>query len=161
LGKELPPLLTAQSVLALCAEVHTALSAALRAGDIDLDEYVAAVETAAYLTTWGQKLVDARVGEVASYLQYDSDTANKWAAQSYGPQNTLLGDAPAAAAFQLAKMAELKPVPERSSSHAAEKQNQGGRFRGSFRAGARGVKPTLPGEQAPGAGANRAPPRAR
>jgi hypothetical protein len=99
-GKELPPLLAIQLVLQLCAEVHTALAAAVRNTEVDLEEYVAAVETAAYLPTWDQKLVDARVGETASYLQYDSDTAHKWATQSYaGPQNTLLGDAPAAAAF--------------------------------------------------------------
>ena len=143
LGKELIPLLSLQSVLALSADVHGAIQAAKAAKNIEPDELLAVIDTAHYLTAWSQGLVAARIGEISAYLQYDADKAARWAAQSYGPQNTLMGASPAAAAFQLACSAEAKPTPAPSRVFTMRDGASGGR--GGGRAGGRGRTP--PAEQ--------------
>ena len=169
LGKEVTPLLTLESVFALIADVQLAITTEDDQGELIAEDLLAAVHTVAYLTTWGRKLVDARLGEINAYLQFDSDTANKWAAQSYGPQNTLMGDAPAAAAFQLAKAAEPKPPvapqmrqqqqQQQRRGFAKQQQLQGSRGWGKGRSsGNRGAgQNTPPVVQAAGPGARGAP----
>jgi hypothetical protein len=156
LEKEVTPLLTLQAIGALSADVHQALDAAAE-GEMDPSDFLAAVRTAAYLTTWSQKLVESRLGEIAAQLQFDQDTAQRWAVQSYGSQNTLMGDSPAAAAFQLMKAAE----PAKQAAAAAPPswsknvfKGSGGRGRG--RTGDRGGRNTPRAEQVTGPGADKA-----
>lgn len=157
LAKEITPLLTLEAIGELSADVHRALADA--AGeDVDPSDFFAAVETAAYLSSWSQKLVAARIGEIAALLQYDQGTAQRWAAQVYGPQNTLMGDSPIAAAFQLVEAATPKPAAAAVTPPAWAKNTfkaSGGRGRG--RAGGRGglhtptvEQVTRPGAAAPG-----------
>ena len=157
LEKELSPLLTLEAVLELSADVHTALKNAQGDAETDPEEFFAAVNTAAYLATSCQKLVTARSGEIAAVLQYDAETAHKWAVQIYGSQNTLMGASPAAVAFQLAKAAEPKPAPRAAAASwpsAASQRMQracsGGRGRGST--GARAGRNTALAEQRSGPG---------
>jgi hypothetical protein len=156
LEKEVTPLLTLQAIGELCTDVHKALDAAAE-GEIDPGDFFAAVKTAAYLTTWSQKLVESRLGEIAAQLQFDQDTAQKWAVQTYGSQNTLMGDSPAAAAFQQQKAAE----PAKQAAAAAPSswpknffRDSGGRGRG--RTGGRGGRNTPRAEQVSGPGADKA-----
>jgi hypothetical protein len=160
LSKEINPLLTIQAIGELSADVHRALQAAQGADEINIPDLLAAVNTAAYLAAWSQKLVDTRVGEIAATLQYDQETAQKWAAQCYGTQNTLMGDSPAAAAFQLAKASEPKTaVPVVAIPSAWPKTYKGSGGQGRGRAAGRGGRNTPRAEQVSGPGADRAPGR--
>jgi hypothetical protein len=162
LKKELTPLLTLDAIAELLADVHGALANAQGEHDLDPDQFVAAVHTAAYLATWSHRLITARLGEIAAFLQYDHDTAQKWAVQSYGSQNTLMGDSAAAVAFQLVKAAEPKPAVTSAWSgkgaYRAQQGTSGGR--GGGRTGGGGGRNTPPAEQVSGSGA-KAPARAQ
>jgi hypothetical protein len=163
ISKEITPLLTLEAIGELSADVHAALANA-SGEDVDPVEFLAAVNTAAYLAAWSQKLVCARIGEIAALLQFDQDTAQRWAAQSYGPQNTLMGDSPAAAAFQLVKAAEPKAAasvaPPAWAAKSSFKSAGGGRGRGRAGGRAGGRNPPA-AEQFPELGARNAPGRAQ
>jgi hypothetical protein len=156
LEKEITPLLTLQAIGELSADVHQALDAAAE-GEIDPCDFFAAVKTAAYLTTWSQKLVESRLGEIAAQLQFDQETAQRWAVQSYGSQNTLMGDSPAAAAFQQQKAAEpAKQAAAAAPSSWSKNIFKGSGGRGRGRTGDRGGRNTPRAEQVSGPGADKA-----
>jgi hypothetical protein len=161
LTKEITPLLTLEAIGELSADVHQALADA-SGEDSDPADFFAAVQTAAYLAAWSQKMVCARLGEIAAFMQFDHDTAQRWAAQSYGPQNTLMGDSPAAAAFQLVKAAEPKPAASATPAWAGKigSKPSGGRGRGRAGGRAGGWSPPA-AEQVSGPGASKAPGRAQ
>jgi hypothetical protein len=157
--KNVTTLFTLQDNDELSADVRQALDAAAE-GEKDPGDFFAAVNTAAYLAAWSQKLVYTRVAEIAATLQYDQETAQKWAAQCYGAQNTLMGDSPAAAAFQLAKASEPKPaVPVVAIPSAWPKTFKGSGGQGRGRAVGRGGRNTPRAEQVSGPGADIAPGR--
>ena len=162
LEKELSPLLILEAVLELGADVHTALSDA----ETDPGEFFAAVDTAAYLATSCRKLVTARSGEIAAFLQYDAETAHKWAVQNYGSQITLMGDSLAAVALQLAKATAPKLAPRAAAApwpNAASQRTQRApsKGQGRGRTGAWGGRNTPHAEQrsGPGVGDAQAPAR--
>jgi hypothetical protein len=161
-GMELTPLMSVQSWLELLADVRAAPALA-QGGDQNLNAFVAAVHTAAYLTTWGKKLVAGRLGGAAAYLQFDVDAAHKWAVHSYEAQNTMLGDAAAAVAFALAEATDAQPPTAHSPQQPVRGQLQGtsgGRCKGCT-GGSREGWNTSTAEQVSGPGANRAPARAQ
>ena len=137
LETELYPFLTMQADRELSADVRTALDTAPFDEATNPDEFFAAVHTAAYLTTSCQKLLTttARLGDIAALLQYDAETAHKWAVQIDGSR-TFMSEPPAAVAFQLARAAELKPAPRAAAawpsaeSPCTQRAPSGGRGRG-------------------------------
>ena len=124
--KNVTTLFTLQDNDELSADVRQALDAAAE-GEKDPGDFFAAVETAACLATRSQKLVRSRLGEIAAQLQFDQDTAQKWAVQTDGSQNTLMGDSPAAAAFQQQEAAE----PAKQAAAAAPPSWPKNFFKGS------------------------------
>jgi hypothetical protein len=156
--KKITTLFTLQDIDELSADVRQALHAAAE-GEKDPCDFFAAAETAACLATRSQKLVESRLGEIAAQVQFDQVTAQKWAAQCYGTQNTLVGDSPAAAAFQLAKASEPKTAVPVAVSSAWPKPFKGSGGQGRGRAVGRGVRNTPRAEQVSGPGADKAPGR--
>jgi hypothetical protein len=100
LEHELKALLTVESIGHMEGAIYDKLSNAEANGELDFSLLWEAVCTSmGYLAALRSSLVKVRVAEIAALLEFNAKAAREWAAVTYGRQNTLMGDDPAAAAF--------------------------------------------------------------
>ena len=125
LAHELKALLSVESIGLMEEAMFTKLHETHSNGELSHAALWAAVsESLGYLSAWRGSIVKVRVAEIAALLQFNDSTAREWAGLHYGPQNTLMGDDPAALAFAQAKAVEPKPELRQPQSQASHQQQQ-------------------------------------
>jgi hypothetical protein len=127
IAHELRPLLTLASVQKMETAIHAKLAEDVQAGEIPYGLVLDTFDSLAYLSTWRAGLLEARVSELASLLQYDNSAARDWAGAMYGTQNTLMGDGPNQLAFVRERAADARreqPAAPKQQGRQQQQQQQ-------------------------------------